>query len=155
MKRQISSIERQARKAERYKVDFDRLKDMELRLSFAEYRDLKTAEMTYAVENNDSKAREKELDIETGSISSGISGYRMSLDEVNCKMFELKDRYKVMSGSLDMNGQKITIDKERIEEALAFQEGVKKEIESAGEKIGPPPPRRGSRPAVPHESSGQ
>ncbi|MDD5136754.1 MAG: AAA family ATPase, partial [Candidatus Omnitrophica bacterium] len=135
VKRQISSIERQARKAERYKVDFDRLKDMEIKLSFAEYKDLKTAEMTHAVENNDSKAREKELDIEIAAVVSTISGYRASLDEVNRKMFELKDRYKAMSGSLDMNGQKISIDKERIEEALAFQEGVRKEIESAADKI--------------------
>ncbi len=135
VKRQISSIERQARKAERYKVDFDRLKEMETKLSSAEYRDLKTAEMTHAVENNDLKAREKELDIETGTVSSAISGYRGSLDEVNRKMFELKDRYKQMSGSLDMNGQKIAIDKERIGEAKAFQEGVRKEIESAAEKI--------------------
>ena len=108
---------------------------MEIKLSSAEYKDLRTAEMTHAVENNDSKAREKELDIEISGISSIISGYRVSLDEVNRKMFELKDRYKAMSGSLDMNGQKIAIDKERIGEALAFQEGVKKEIESAAEKI--------------------
>ena len=135
VKRQISSIERQARKAERYKADFDRLKDMEVRLSFAEYKDLRTAEMTHAVESNDSKAREKELDIEIGGIASTISGYRASLDDVNRKMFECKDRYKAMSGSLDMNGQKISIDKERIEEALLLQEGVKKEIESAADKI--------------------
>ncbi len=135
VKRQIGSIERQARKAERYKVDFDKLKDMEIKLSFADYRDLKTAEMTHAVENNDSKAREKELDIETGGVSSTISGYRSSLDEVNRKMFELKDRYKAMSGSLDMNSQKMSIDKERIEEALASQEGIKKEIDSSAEKI--------------------
>ena len=135
VKRQIGSIERQARKAERYKVDFDRLKDMEVKLSFVDYRDLKTAEMTHAVENTDSKAREKELDIEIGSISSTISGYRSSLDEVNRKMFELKDRYKAMSGSLDMNGQKISIDKERIEEARTLQEGVRREIDGATEKI--------------------
>ncbi|MFA5142715.1 MAG: chromosome segregation protein SMC [Candidatus Omnitrophota bacterium] len=135
VKRQISSIERQARKAERYKVDFDRLKDMEIKLSFAEYKDLKTAEMTHAVENNDSKAREKELDIEITGITATISGYRSSLDEVNLKMFELKDRYKAMSGSLDMNGQKISIDKERIGEAITLQEGLRKEIESAAEKI--------------------
>jgi len=135
VKRQISSIERAARKAERYKVDFDRLKEMEVKLGCAEYRDLKTAEATHAVESNDVKAREKELGIETGALASAISGYRGSLDEVNRKMLELKDRYKTMSGSLDMNGQKIAIDKERIEEALLFQEGIRREIESAAEKI--------------------
>ncbi|MFA6320857.1 MAG: chromosome segregation protein SMC [Candidatus Omnitrophota bacterium] len=135
VKRQISSIERQARKAEKYKVDFDNLKDMEIKLSFSDYKDLKTAEMTHAVESNDSKSREVELDGEISAINTTISGYRSSLDEVNRKMFELKDRYKAMSGSLDMNNQKISIDKERISEALASQEGIKKEIESASEKI--------------------
>src|SRR3989339_1370882 len=57
VKRQISSIERQARKAEKYKVDFDRLKDMEIKLSFSEYRSLKTEEKTRSVENEDSKVR--------------------------------------------------------------------------------------------------
>ncbi len=135
VKRQISSIERQARKAEKYKVDFDKLKDMELRLSSAEYRDLKTAEMTHAVESSDSKAREKELESEVAGIASTISGYRSSLDEVNMKMFELKDKYKATSGSLDMNTQKISINKERIQEALASQEGIEKEIESVREKM--------------------
>ncbi len=135
VKRQIGSIERQARKAERYKADFDNLKDMEVKLSFVEYRDLKTAEMTHTLENNDSKAREKELETEKGSITSEIAGYRAKLDEVNIRMLELKDRYKSISGTLDMNTQKISIDKERIEEAAILQEGVRKEIEALGEKI--------------------
>ncbi|MDD3906314.1 MAG: chromosome segregation protein SMC [Candidatus Omnitrophica bacterium] len=135
VKRQIGSIERQARKAERYKVDFDRLKDMELKVSSAEYKDLKTAEMTCAVESNDSKGREKEIVAEMSAIVTTISSYRASLDDVNRKMLELKDKYQAMSGALDMNNQKITIDKERIAEALALQEGLKREIEAAAEKI--------------------
>ncbi|MFA6141709.1 MAG: chromosome segregation protein SMC [Candidatus Omnitrophota bacterium] len=135
VKRQISSIERQARKAERYKVDFDKLRDMEIKLSSREYRSLKTEEMTMSVENNDCRAREGELDAEIKSMASRISGYRGSLDEVNQKLLDLKDRYKEMSGSLDMNTQKISINKERIEESRVLQEGLRKEIAVAAEKL--------------------
>ena len=135
VKRQISSIERQARKAERYKVDYDKLKDMEVKLSASEYKNFKTEEMTLSVGNNDCRTRERELGVEIQSVIEVISGYRTSLDEVNQKILDLKDRYKEMSGSLDMNTQKISIDKERIEEARVLQEGLKKELASAAEKI--------------------
>ncbi|MFA4981675.1 MAG: chromosome segregation protein SMC [Candidatus Omnitrophota bacterium] len=135
VKRQISSIERQARKAEKYKVDFDKLKDMEVKLSFSEYKNLKTRERTHSVENDDAKTREKELDLEIRSVVVTISGYRSSLDQVNQKMSELKDKYAGQSSQLDMNSHKIAIDKERIEEARFAQGGITKEIESIREKM--------------------
>jgi len=135
VKRQISSIERQARKAERYKADFDGLKDLEVRLSFCEYKNLKTREATYSVENADAKAREKELDLETKSIVSKISGYRQSLDELTHKIGDLRAKNSETSNTFDMNVQKIGIDKERIEEARILQEGLNKEIALAGDKI--------------------
>jgi len=135
VKRQISSIERQARKAERYKVDFEKLKEMEVKLSFSEYKDIRTQEATYAVENNDAKARERDLDSEIKSIASNVSGYRQSMDEVSQKISEARARRQAISSSVEMNDHKITIDRERIEEALASQEGLKKEIETGAEKI--------------------
>src|SRR3990167_8556183 len=59
VKRQISSIERQARKAERYKEDFDKLKEIEVNLSYLEFRDLRTGEKTRGVESGDLKERER------------------------------------------------------------------------------------------------
>ena len=135
VKRQISSIERQARKAERYKVDFDRLKDMEVKFSFCEYKDLKSREATHTVENSDSKAMERELDLEIKSISSKISGGRQSLDGINQKISDLKNAYSEMSNSLEMNNHKIEIDNERIQEANVLQEGLKSEIGTVNEKI--------------------
>ena len=55
VKRQISSIERQARKAQRYKEDFDKLKDLEMKLAFFDYSNLRTLDKTYAVESEDLK----------------------------------------------------------------------------------------------------
>lgn len=135
VKRQIGSIERQARKAEKYKVDYDKLKEMEVKLSFSDYKALKTQEATFAVECEDNRARERELDAEIKTVASTISGYRQSLVEVNARIAELKNRYSELSGTLEVNRQRIEIDKERILEAAALQEGLKKEIESAAEKI--------------------
>ena len=44
VKRQITSIERQAKKAERYKIDFEKLRDKEVKLSSADYKSFKTQE---------------------------------------------------------------------------------------------------------------
>jgi chromosome segregation protein len=135
VKRQIGSIERQARKAERYKVDFDKLKELEIKLSFYDYKDLKTQEKTLLVESGDLKEREKELDIETQALVSDISGFRRSVDELNIKISELKSRHSEITNSVDMNIHKIQIDKERIEEARFNQEALNKEIASINDKV--------------------
>lgn len=130
VKRQISSIERQARKAERYKEDFDKLKDLEVRSVFFEYKNLKTLDKTNAVESIDLKAREREMSMELGCVSSKISQYRQTIDEVSHRISEFKNKYTMMSSSLDMNAHKIDIDNERVKELLESQEGVQKETES-------------------------
>lgn len=130
VKRQISSIERQARKAERYKEDFDKLKDLEVRSAFFEYKNLKTLDKTRAVESIDLKAREREMSLELGCVSSKISQYRQTIDEVNHRISEFKNKYTTMSSSLGMNAHKIDIDNERTKELLESQEGIKKETES-------------------------
>ncbi len=135
VKRQISSIERQARKAEKYKIDFDKAKELEMKLSGAEYKNLKTQEATFAVESGDAKARERDLGSEVSQMSLKIASYRQSLDEVNQKILEVRNSVTETTGSLEMNNQKIGTDKERIEEARTFQEGLKKEISSMAEKI--------------------
>src|SRR3990167_1071848 len=135
VKRQISSIERQARKAERYKEDFDKLKDLEVKSVFFEYKNLKTLDKTHAVESIDLKARECEMSSELGCVSSKISQYRQAIDEVNHSISEFKNKYTTMSNSFDMNAHKIDIDNERTKELLESQEGVKKETESIQAKI--------------------
>ena len=135
VKRQISSIERQARKAEKYKIDFDKAKELEMKFSSSEYKNLKTREATFAVESGDAKARERDLDSEVKEMALKIANYRQSLDEVNQKILEVRNSVTETSGSLDMNNQKIGTDKERIEEAKSFREGLKKEISSMSEKI--------------------
>jgi chromosome segregation protein len=130
VKRQIGSIERQARKAERYKEDFDKLKDLEIKGAFQDYKTLKTQEKTFAVESEDLKMSEREAGADIAAVVSKISRYRQSLDEITLKISELKNRQTSMSASLDMNTQRIDMDTERIKELVDTQESVKKEIES-------------------------
>jgi chromosome segregation protein len=135
VKRQIGSIERQARKAERYKEDFDRLKDLEIKSAFFDYKDLKTQDKTFALESEDLKAREREIGLEISASSSKISQYRQSLDEIISRVSELKNRHTSMSGSLDMNTQRIEMDGERVKELIQSQETLKEEIGSIQAKI--------------------
>ncbi|MBU1808260.1 MAG: chromosome segregation protein SMC [Candidatus Omnitrophica bacterium] len=135
VKRQINSIERQAKKAERYKVDFEKLKDMEVKLSCRQYRGLKMQEATFTVENEDTKTRERDLDGEIESIALKISGDRQILNDINNNILNLRNRSSEISNALDMNKHKIDIDKERIGEARVLQEGLSKEIRSATDKI--------------------
>ncbi len=135
VKRQITSIERQARKAEKYKIDFDKLKELEVKFSFAEYKNLKTQEATVQFENEDAKSRKIEFETEVRSMASTIAVYRQSLDEVSQKVSDLKNKYAASSNSVNMNTHKIEVDKERITETVSLQESLKKEIESVSEKI--------------------
>ena len=129
VKRQIGSIERQARKAERYKEDFDKLKDLETKFAFFDYSNLRTSDKTYAVESEDLKTREKDMAAELGGIASKISRFRQSLDEINQRMSEFKNKHTTMSSSLDMNNHKIEIDGERIRELIQSEGAIKKEME--------------------------
>lgn len=135
VKRQISSIERQARKAERYKEDFDKLKDLEIKMAFFDYKALKTRDKTCAIESEDLKGREKEAVAEIGNISSKISRFRQSLDEINQRISEFRNKYTAMSGTLDMNNHKTEINNERIKELADAQESVRKEIDVLRLKI--------------------
>jgi len=135
VKRQIGSIERQAKKAERYKIDYDKLKDMETKLTYREYKSLKMQEATFVIENEDTKSREKELGGEIGAIISKISEERRALNDVNNSILNLRNRCSEISSTLDMNRHKIEIDKERIEEARILREGLNREIKSASDKI--------------------
>nr|HPM43027.1 AAA family ATPase [Candidatus Omnitrophota bacterium] len=135
VKRQISSIERQAKKAEKYKVDFERLKDYEVKLSFVEFRDLKTQEKTLSVESEDLKSRTRDLESEIQESRQKVDSYRQSLEELNTRIQDLKTRCSELSNSFEMNAQKSEINKERIAEANILQEGYRKEVEVASEKI--------------------
>jgi chromosome segregation protein len=135
VKRQIGSIERQARKAERYKEDFDKLKDLETKSAFSEYKALKTQDKTFAVENEDLKVRERETASEMTAVSSKISRLRQSLDEVTARISELRNKHTSMSGSVDMNTQRIEMNEERIRELSESRSSVGREIESIRAKI--------------------
>src|SRR3989338_849894 len=108
---------------------------MEVKFSYIEFKDLKTQGMTYSVEAGDLREREKDLDTEVKAIAAKLGAYRQSLDELNRKISDLKDRHAGMSNSLGMNLHKIEIDKERIEESRLSQSALKKEVESISEKI--------------------
>ncbi|MCM8790888.1 MAG: chromosome segregation protein SMC [Candidatus Omnitrophica bacterium] len=136
VKRQIASIERQAKKAERYKIDFEKLKEMEIKLSFTEYKSLKTQEATYTVESDDTRAREKELSACIAEIASNIEAQRRALNDFNNKMTAIRSRISEMSNLLDMNKHKIEVNRERIAESIELQDGLRKEVESIAEKIG-------------------
>lgn len=135
VKRHISSIERQAKKAEKYKVDFDKLKELEVKLSAFEYKGIKTQEATYSVENEDLKVRIADYEKEVYLLSEKIASYRQSLDRTSQKISDMKTHFTETSGSLDMNIHKIQIDKERVEETRQLQEGLKKEMTQASDKI--------------------
>lgn len=128
VKRQIGSIERQARKAERYKVDFEKLKELETKLSVFEYRELRTTEKTYTVESGDIKERESAANAEVATIAAAIAAYRQRLDEINQNVLEVQNRRTGIAGSLEMNRHKIEVDKERIEEARLSREALAQEI---------------------------
>ena len=135
VKRQISSIERQAKKAEKYKLEFEKLKELDLKISSFEYRNLKSAEKTSSVEKEDAKNREQELAREIGAMNAKLYDFRSRADETSRKVAELSGRYTEARTTFDMNRHKIKVDKERIEESNKLFGQVSEEIGFNREKL--------------------
>ncbi|NQT90791.1 MAG: AAA family ATPase, partial [Candidatus Omnitrophica bacterium] len=64
VKRQIGSIERQARKAEKFRIEFDKLKDLDTKLAFHEYSGIQQKSSTTKQENEALRQKEAHFSLE-------------------------------------------------------------------------------------------
>ena len=133
--RQIQSIERQAKKAEKYKKDFELLKDDELKYSSFKYRNIMNELKTITIENEDLKKREEELVRLYSAFNAEAQESRALIDRISDELQRTQGSLSVNSATIDKTTHNISMDKERIEELKAVSENLGKEVEGLGKKL--------------------
>ncbi|MFA5088592.1 MAG: AAA family ATPase [Candidatus Omnitrophota bacterium] len=142
VKRQIASIERQANKARKYKVEFEKLKSFET--EFARHQLGLFAEERKKISDNISeiKAQEINLNGEMAELNGLLEGQINLLDELEQNINDVKSDDIKLESQIDINNKQIGFNEERIENlsinALRLEEKKKQLIErcrSQQEKI--------------------
>lgn len=115
VKRQIASIERQANKARKYKVEYERLQGLEVRYA-------KTQLMTFTDRKSEIEAklssirqRKQEIEQKINALSDQLTNQLNYLDEVEQKINAVRSEEIKLEGQIDINNKQIVFNQERIE----------------------------------------
>jgi len=134
VKRQINSIERHAKKAERYKGDFEAMKDMDLKFSAYELRSM-NAGLALNKENLEAVCvEETSLRSELSESLKLINGYREELDVIIQEMTSAQQDLSEATIFVEKGAHKIILNNERSDDLRNFELSLAGEIESLGEK---------------------
>ncbi|MDD3088848.1 MAG: AAA family ATPase, partial [Candidatus Omnitrophica bacterium] len=134
VERQINSIERQARKAERYKVRFDELKDLEVRMSYKRYNEIGRDDASLLHEHEALKHAISDLSAETARASERLEALREEFSATMDEMQIAQAEIMKLSSEIDKNSHVEQVDRERIQELQKFVERLDFEIEQATER---------------------
>ncbi|MGB2705995.1 MAG: chromosome segregation protein SMC [Candidatus Omnitrophota bacterium] len=135
VKRQINSIERHAKKAERYKSDFEVMKDLDLKFSAYQLRSI-NAELALNEERLEAVCEdEKSLKAEHDESLTLINGYREELDAVIQELTDTQQNLSETTLFVEKGTHKIALNGERVNDLRNLKESLAGEIRNLGEKI--------------------
>lgn len=134
VKRQISSLERQANKARRYKEEFDRLQGMEIQFARHEIDQYgaKSGELRSLLENL--KAEESRINEELESFNHIISRDNRSLEEVELKINDVRAQDIHLENDIELNNKQISFNDERTQGLHISDERLKLQIAQLQER---------------------
>ncbi|MFA4991884.1 MAG: chromosome segregation protein SMC [Candidatus Omnitrophota bacterium] len=133
VKRQINSIERQAKKAERYKDRYEVLKSLELKLSRIDLEGLSARFREANVNTDELKAREKSLEEELNATRASLVELNKERSQVETRRMELKSGIIETDSEISKAQDKILMDRERIEELIKRRADLESEILKSSE----------------------
>ncbi|NQT23613.1 MAG: chromosome segregation protein SMC [Candidatus Omnitrophica bacterium] len=134
VERQIKSIERQAKKAEKYKTDFDILKELELKFSGSKYKNINNELKAISMESLDSKKRQEELTAALKTFTVDRHSSKVLIDGISEDLQRSQHLSSETAASIEKNRHTIKVDTERIEELRIQMENLKNEIDLLEEK---------------------
>ncbi|MDD4910282.1 MAG: AAA family ATPase [Candidatus Omnitrophica bacterium] len=114
--RQITSLERQANKARRYREVFDELKGLELKLGARQFSDLNGQQLQVRLSASQSREEYAVKSAQMQEISSGLEEHNSRLRQLEERISSLKDKVVSMDNTIERDRQMIAVDTERIEE---------------------------------------
>ena len=129
VKRQISSVERQAKKAEQYKIEFEKMKKLELAVAGREFilfdRDRRTKEEELA----HLKTEEAACHEAVASIEVLCQEKRRELERLESTLSESNAREVMTQAAMRQKQDRILLNRERVGELLERKGHIEREIE--------------------------
>lgn len=129
VKRQIASIERQAHKAEKFRIEFDKLKELDLKLAFREFNKVKAQQDGIKQENDGLKQKEGHLSLEFNLQADELRLHREKKDKLDEQISEAKVKSTNIGSTIDKNENAVRINRERVEELTGLSQSLTREIE--------------------------
>ncbi|MGB2662272.1 MAG: chromosome segregation protein SMC [Candidatus Omnitrophota bacterium] len=129
VERQIKAIERQARKAEKYKEMYNRLKDLDVKLSYKNFKELKTDDSSLNEKNGEMKGLSERLKEQLDEASGSLIRQREEYNRIMRELQESQGEVMRLSSEVDKNKHVITVNGERTRELERYSEQLNREIE--------------------------
>jgi len=134
VRRQINSIERQAQKAEKFRAQFDLLKNLDTKLTLHEYNEVREQEKNKKESTGSLKQKEGHLSLELNLQQDELRIYRDKINSLDDNIAQTRQSASEISGAIEMNKNSIRVDTERIEELKQRSESLAKEVEEIGRR---------------------
>lgn len=124
VKRQIASLERQANKARRYKGEFEKLKNIEIKFANYKLNDCEDQRLKVKEHIRDLKAEESKLMGEVEEFNMLIEHENGLMQEVEDRINEVRAESIKLEGQIDINNRQVGFNQERIENVNMTQQRI-------------------------------
>ena len=116
VERQINSIERKARKAERYKARYDELKEYDLKLAAKTFKEQSQSDVYLAGETEELVKQIEKIHAEVEKLSFGLTSRRENYNSLIDELQSLQKEQAQFEGAIDKNTRVIEVNIERVGE---------------------------------------
>ncbi len=135
VKRQISSVERQAKKAEAYKVEFESLRKLELSVASREFLLFETKRRDKEHSLDSLKEEEQSCAAEVQECEERCEEKRRELNEYDEQLKDQQTQEIITQGEIRRNQDRILLNRERIGELSAKKDSAQTQIETAKRRL--------------------
>lgn len=135
VKRQIGTVERQARKAEAYRTEFEKLKKIELAVSAHDHAALEERRGAKQTQLDEIRVREEAYGASVETLEESCRSKREQIDALEEAVREHRRREIELSASLRACQDRIGLDRERIGELGARREQLSSELLALAQRL--------------------
>lgn len=135
VRRQIASVERQAKKAEAYKIEFEKLKNLELGVASREFFIFDNEKSSKERELEDLRMSEEEIERQAEELDHVYLSKRETLESLDQRLKDGSTREILASSEIRKNQDRILLNRERVGELLERRENLSRQLEAAQKRI--------------------
>ncbi len=128
-KRQINSIERQAKKAQKYQQEFDCLKELDVKLSLHKYKNIKEQKDAKDKEHQQLKQKQNVNSYELNAHIQDLRNQRQQLTTLEQALSDARNRLLNTATTIDKNASKVSLNEERVKEITSRRASLAGEVE--------------------------